>query len=153
MSNARQTLVDRILLRFADIKTANGYLTNLGNTTVKEWQTTPLDESEVATGKLIVRDPIDTVQPDPNGANSSRRTWAQQIIVDAVLQESDQNAVMARKAISDIKKAVGVDQTWGGLARRSDEVTDRVMLDKTSARVGGVQVIFNVITSRKPWES
>lgn len=153
MSNARQTLMDRLLARFALIKTADGYLTNLGSTTVKEWQTTALDESEVASGKILVRDPVDIAQPDPLGPNSSRRTWAQQVIVEAVLQETAQNAVMGRKAISDIKKAVAVDQTWGGLAKRSEEVTDQLMLDSTGARVAGARVTFNVITSRKPWEN
>ena len=150
MSNDRQTLVDRILARFALITVAGGYLTNVG-AKVKEWQETPLDESELTT--ILVRDTIATVRPDPNGPNSSKHTWAQQIIVDAVLQESAQNAIEARKAISDINKAVGVDQTWGGLAKRSEQVNEKLMLDKTSGRVAGVQVIFNVITSRRPWEA
>lgn len=150
MANDRQTLVDRILARFALITTANGYLTNVG-AKVREWQTTPLDETELTT--LLVRDTIASVQPDPNGSNSSRRTWSQQIIVDAVLPETAQNAVEARKTISDINKAVGVDQTWGGLARRSDQVNEKLMLDKTGGRVAGVQLIFNAITSRRPWEA
>ena len=150
MANDRQTLVDRILARFALITPGNGYQTNVG-AKVKEWQTTPLDESELTT--LLVRDTIASVRPDPNGPNSSKHTWAQQIIVDAVLQESAQNAVEARKTISDINKAVGVDQTWGGLARRSEQVSEKLMLDKPGGRVAGVQVIFNVITSRKPWEA
>ncbi len=148
--NDRQTLVDRILARFALVTVANGYLTNAG-AKLREWQTTPLDESELTT--LLVRDTVATVQPDPNGPNSSRHTWSQQIIVDAVLQESAQNAVEARKTISDINKAVRVDQTWGGLARRSDQVNEKIMLDKPGGRVAGVQVIFNVITSRRPWEA
>lgn len=150
MANDRQTLVDRILARFATITIANGYLTNVG-AKVKEWQTTPLDETELTT--LLVRDTIASVRPDPNGPNSSKHTWTQQIIVDAVLQESAQNAVEARKTISDINKAVAVDQTWGGLARRSEQVNEKLMLDKSGARVAGVQVIFNVITSRRPWEA
>jgi hypothetical protein len=149
MSNARQTLVDRILARFALITTAGGYQTNVG-AVVREWQTTPLDEAEITT--ILVRDPVATALPDPNGPNSSKHSWAQQIIVDAVLQESAQNAVEARKTISDINKAVGVDQTWGGLARRSDQVSEKLMLDKEGGHVAGVQVIFNVITSRRQWE-
>src|SRR6266498_1390396 len=135
MANDRQTLVDRILARFALITTANGYQTNVG-AKVKEWQTTPVDESDVTT--LLVRDTIATVRPDPNGANSSKHTWTTQIIVDAVLQEAAQNAVEARKTISDINKAVGVDQTWGGLARRSEQVNEKLMLDQPGGHVAGV---------------
>lgn len=150
MANDRQTLVDRILARFALITIAGGYLTDVG-AKVKEWQTTPLDESELTT--LLVRDPVALVQADENGPNSSKRTWSTQIIVDAVLPESGQNATQARKTISDINKAVGVDQTWGGLARRSEQVSEKLMLDQPGGRVAGVQVIFNVITSRRPWEA
>ena len=148
MSSERQTLVDRALARFATITVANGYQTNIG-AKVKEWQTTPLDETEL--GSLLVRDTIASVRPDPNGPNSSKHTWSQQVIVDVVLQESAQSPVEARKTISDINKAVGVDQTWGGLARRSEQVSEKLMLDKPGGRVAGVQVIFNVITSRRPW--
>lgn len=150
MSNDRQTLVTAILARFALITTAGGYLTNVG-AKVKEWQTTPLDETQLTT--LLVRDPIATKLPDPNGPNSSRTLWSTQIIVDAVLPEGGQNAAEARKTISDINKAVGVDQTWGGLAKRSEQVSEKLMLDKPGGLVAGVQVIFNVITSRRPWEA
>jgi hypothetical protein len=148
MANERQTLVDRILARFALITVANGYQTNIG-AKVKEWQTTPLDENELTT--IMVHDPIAQIRTDPKGENSSKHTWATQIVVDAFLQEAAQNAVEARKAISDINKAVGVDQTWGALARRSEQVSEKIMTDAT--RVAGVQIIFNVITSRKPWEA
>src|SRR5690348_13213846 len=103
----RQTLIDRVTTRFALIRTANGYQTNVG-ATVKEWQTTALDENEIPA--ILIEDPIAKVRPDPQGPNSSKRTWATEITVKAVLQESAQNAVEARKAISDINKAVGVDQ-------------------------------------------
>lgn len=145
-----QTLVDRILARFALITIANGYQTNAGNR-VKEWQTTPLDESE--TSSILVRDLVAVKRPDPKGENSSKHTWATQIVVDLVFQESDQTAVEARKGISDINKAVGVDQAWGGLARRSEQVSEQLMLDKTGSRLAGARVIFNVITSRRPWEA
>jgi len=150
MANDRQTLVDRILARFALITVANGYQTNIG-AKEKEWQTTPLDENE--TPAVMVHDPIAQIRTDPKGENSSKHTWATQIVVDAVLPESAQNAVEGRKAISDINKAIGADQTWGGLARRSEQVSEKLMLDQSGTRIAGVQVIFNVITSRKPWEA
>jgi len=153
MSNALQTLVDRILARFALIKIADGYQTNLG-LALKEWQTTPVDDTELTEKPaiLLVRDFVATRQPDKDGENSSRHTWKTQIVVDAVLQESAQSPVEGRKALSDLRKAVGVDPTWGGLARRSEESSEKLMLDKEGGNVAGVQLIFYVVTSRKPWE-
>ena len=37
--------------------------------------------------------------------------------------------------------------------KRSEEVADRLIRDKSGANVTGAQVIFKVITSRKPWEA
>jgi hypothetical protein len=150
--STRQQIVDAQIARFTTgataITTANGYATNIGSKG-KEWQTTPLDEAQM--DAILVRDTIDRERNDPNGQNSSRHTWELEMIVDAVLVETGQNAVQARRAIADIKKAVAVDPTWGGLARRTEEVSDQVMATKDGTRVGGAQVIYKIITSRKPW--
>ena len=152
--NKRQDLVDAVNARFTTGATAitasNGYRTNIG-AKGKEWQTTPLDAAQM--DAILVRDQINRRRPDPNGENSSKHTWALLMIVDAVLSETGQNAVQARKAIADIKQAVAVDPTWGGLARRSEEVSDQIMTDKEGTRVAGAQVVFNIITSRKPWDA
>jgi hypothetical protein len=150
MAENRQALVTAIKARFATITIANGYRTNIG-LIQKEWQTTHLDESERPAH--MVHDPVDTRQPDPNGENSSRKRWALQIVAEAVLNESAQNLTEARKAISDFKQAVAVDDTWGGLAIRSEEVVDRLVRDKSGANITGAQVVFKVITSRKRWEA
>lgn len=154
MSSNRQSIVDAIIARFTTgataITVANGYQTNIG-AKGKEWQTTPLDASQL--DAILVRDQIDKERPDANGQNSSRHTWELEIIIDAVLSETGQNAAQGRKALADIKRAIAVDPTWGGLAKRSEEVSDQLMTDKEGSRVAGAQLIFKVITSRRPWEA
>lgn len=150
MPEKRQAIVTAIKTRFATITIVNGFRTNIG-AIQKEWQTTALDASEKPAH--MVHDPADVIRPDPNGANSSRRTWALEIHVATVLQETSQTAAEARKSISDIKDAVRSDPTWGGLAKRSEEVVDRLIRDNTGANVTGALVIFRVITSRAPWEA
>lgn len=144
----RQQLVDAVLARFALITTANSYQTNIG-ANLEEWRTTPLGENE--TNFLNVRDTEDVIQPDPQGPNSGKRTWALLISAEAVMAETGQNAQHARKAIADIKKAIAIDQTWGGLARRTDEVSDSLMHDRSGARLGGALVQFKIVTSRQPF--
>jgi hypothetical protein len=152
--NIRQAIITAIVARFTSgstaITLANGYQTNCGSKG-KEWQTTPLDAAQM--DAILVRDTIDKERSDPNGQLSSKHTWELEIVVDAVLAESGQNAAQARKAISDINKAVAVDHTWGGLAKRSEQVSEQLMTDREGTRVGGAQVIFKVITSRRPWEA
>jgi len=146
----RQGIVTAANTRFAGIRTANGYQTNIG-AIEREWQTTPLGENERTA--VMVSDPVDTKLPDPIGPNSSRCLWALTLVIDAQLEESAQNAVEGRKAIDDIKKAIAVDDTWGGLAKRTEEVVDRLLKDKPGTRITGVQVIVRVITSRAKFAS
>jgi hypothetical protein len=149
MPEKRQAIVTAIKARFANITTANGYRTNIG-AIQKEWQTTPLDAGEKPAH--MIQDPLDTKLPDKNGEFSSRHQWALDIHVQTVLAEADQTAAEARKSISDVKDAVKVDPTWGGLAKRSEEVSDRVTRDPAGTNTTGGLVIFRVITSRAQWE-
>lgn len=144
----RQQLIDAVKTRFALITIAGGYQTNIGSK-LREWHVTSLDTDQLDT--LIIRDTIDAVLPDD--PNSGKRTWNLTIIADAIFTAADDNPAKARKAIADIKKAILVDQRWGGLARRTDEVSDQLMIEKEGTRVGGAQVIFKIVTSRKPFEA
>ncbi len=144
----RQQIVDAVKTRFALITIANLYETNIGNK-LREWHVTSLDTAQLDT--LVIRDTIDAVQPDD--PNSGKRTWALTIVADAIFSPADDNPTKARKAIADIKKAIAVDHRWGRLARRTDEVNDQLMIEKEGTRVGGAQVIFKIITSRKPFEA
>jgi len=145
----RQQIVDAINTRVATIKTANLYQTDIGDKP-REWHVTSLDTSQTDT--VIIRDIDDVKRSDPNGENSSRHTWALRVIIDAVLTPADGNPAKARLAIADIKKAIKVDPTWGGLAKRTEEVKDSLMVEKEGTRVGGAQVHVDIITSRKPFE-
>ncbi len=146
----RQTIVDAILTRSATMIVANGYQTNIGAKT-REWHVTSLDNAQLDT--LIIRDLDDVKRRDPNGENSSKHTWALRVLFDAVLTPADGNPAKARKAIADIKKMIAVDPTWGGLAKRTEEVKDSLMIEKEGTRVGGAQVAVDIITSRKHFEA
>src|SRR5688500_19999684 len=112
----RQALIDAVKTRAATITIANGYQTNIGSK-VKEWQTTALESADLP--GLVIQDPLESTIVGEDGENSGLYRRELEIIFDAVLQESAQNAVEARKAIADVIKMIGVDPTWGGLARRT----------------------------------
>jgi hypothetical protein len=148
----RKDIVAKVLERFATITTANGYQTNIG-AGLKRWFVTALDPAQLPA--LIVNDgKFVKNQDDPN---SGKHTWELEFFANIVLAPpatlSDNNHELATMAIEDIYKAIGVDPRWGSLARRTDEVSDEIRVDKEGTRVGGGQVIFKVITSRKPFEA
>lgn len=141
--------MDAVDTRFGNITTANGYLTNIGGK-YKQWFVTAPDDSQM--DMITVRDTIDTQLSDPQGPNSGKHRWALTIVADAIFNPSDTGPVKARQAIADIKKAIAVDQRWGGLATRTQEVSDQIMIQKEGTRVAGAQVIFKIITSRQHFE-
>lgn len=145
---SRQLIVDAMNTRFATITVENGYQTNIGLKR-REWHVTSLDTAQMDT--IILRDMDDVRRTDPQGHNSGAHNWALRVVIDAILLPADSNPAKARKAIADIKKAIAVDPSWGGLARRTEEVRDSVMVEKEGTRVGGAQVHIDIITSRKPF--
>jgi len=150
MSTKRQSLFDAVLTRAATITIANGYATNIGSH-VKEWQTTPLEPADL--DALCVSDANENTIVGQEGENAGLYRRELEITFDAVLAENGQNAQTARKAIGDLIKMIGVDPTWGSLARRTLPISDQVMLDDSGTRIGGVRVKVKIIYSRKPWEA
>jgi hypothetical protein len=148
MPNKRQTLFSAVLTRAATITVANGYGTNIGSH-VKEWQTTPLESVDLPA--VLVSDSTENTLVPEVGETAGLYRRELEITFDAVLAESGQNATEARKAIADIIAMIGVDQTWGGVARRTVPVSDQLMLDDTGTRIGGARVRVKIIHSRKPW--
>lgn len=144
----RKDLMAAVATRFAAITVANGYQTNIGSK-FKRWYVTSLDPAQL--DALIVNDGLFTRNSDD--PNSGRHTWELTIFANIVLGPGDANPELATKAIEDVYKAIGVDPRWSGLARRTDEVSDEIKVDKEGTRVGGAQVIFKIITSRKPFEA
>jgi hypothetical protein len=146
MSSIRQQLIDKVKTRFAGITTAGGYATNIGSHQF-EWLMTPLESSDLPAH--IIRDEVeDTTITEKNAGHLSRSL---KITVDLVLAESDATAANARKAIADVIKAVGVDDKWGGLARRTLPVRDEIMADPEGQRVSGARVTFTIDYGRSAW--
>jgi predicted enzyme related to lactoylglutathione lyase len=146
----RQQLISAVKTRFLTITTANSYTSNVGQK-VFEWQTTPADPSMLPC--ILFHDATETNLGADTGKTSDRRTFGLEITASLLLAEADQTATKARVAIGDVIKAIGTDQMWGGLARRTEPVSDELMLDSEGARISGVKMQFVIEYSRKTWES
>jgi hypothetical protein len=152
MPGKRQQIVDAVKARFVLITTANGYQTDIGSKQT-EWNPGPKGadpEADELPGHDI-RDEVETTAVKDKNSGSYDREL--EIVVIAELRESTPTAALARKALEDMIKAVGVDPTWGGLARRTVPVEDDINVDELGQRVGAARLRFKVEYSRRPWEA
>ncbi|MDQ1610335.1 MAG: hypothetical protein QOG00_266 [Pyrinomonadaceae bacterium] len=146
MSNMRQEIVKKVLARMRLIRTENDYVTEIG-ASVHEHRTEALQEHELPA--LIVRDGTDeiTYREKQSGAHHHSLPFT----IDVVCQETDVNAEVARKALADVMKAIGVDPRWGGVAKQSLPKSASVITDKEGNWLGGARVEFTVEYQTAAW--
>ncbi len=103
----RQQIMDRIRARFAGIRTAAGYGTDIG-AHVFEWKISPFQEPDIP--GVAVRDPDDEKE-----AASGSRTRHRLMVEATAVVSGDLGDVPAqmRDAIEDLQAAVAVDEKWG----------------------------------------
>lgn len=143
----RQQIFTAVKTRFAAIQMANGYQTNIG-AKLTEWHLTPKEGGEL--DGLDLRDETETTSL-PDSRNSSLYTRQLQITAIAEVVEANDTATRARLALADIIRAIGVDPTWGGLARHTLPVEEEITVDGEGQRIGGARITFVVEYGRKPW--
>jgi hypothetical protein len=148
----RQQIVDRVKERFAGITTANGYQTEIGLKQT-EWNPGPKGadpEADELPGHDI-RDEVErTVVSNKNSGLFERQL---EITVIAEVKEAGPGATLARRALEDMIKAVGVDPTWGGLAARTLPDEDDVTVDELRQQIGAARLKFTVEYNRRAWEA
>ena len=152
MPGKRQQIVDKVKERFALIRVANGYQTDIGLKQT-EWNPGPKGadpEADELPGHDI-RDEVErTVIQNKNSGVYERQL---EVTVIAEVREEGPGATLARRALEDMIKAVGVDQTWGGLARRTVPIEDDINVDELGQQIGAARIKFTVEYSRRPWEA
>lgn len=119
----REQIVDAIADRFRQITTASGYNTDVGNS-VYVWHHSPFSVDELPA--LNLRDESSDIEALTNSTERVRLT----IRVDIVVSNSNPIPTI-RAILQDIRKAVAVDETWGGLALYTVMVGDEI--DSVSA--------------------
>jgi len=149
MSNKRQLIFDQVKARFATITTANGYPSNVGQK-IFEWQTTTVDKASLPC--TLLSDPVETAS-EGESKNAGLLTRHLEIEASLLLAEANQTAAKARAALEDVIKAIGTDQKWNNLARRTVPVSDELKLDDEGLRISGVRMRFNIEYGRVPWEA
>ena len=152
MPGKRQRIVDAVKARFALITVANGYQTDIGLKQT-EWHPGP-KSADAEADELPAHDIRDEVE-ETIIENKNAGVYERQLEITTIaeVREPAATAELARKALEDLIKAVGVDPTWGGLARRTLPVSAEITVDDIGQRVGAANLKMRIEYSRKPWEA
>ena len=145
----RQRIMDAVKARFQGILISSGYLTNLGQN-VKDWQESPLPAG--AADSLILKDPVCSSASSAIGATQYHE---HNLDVEASLETgSSASATPAemRKMVGDIYKAIGVDSTWGGLAKRTLPQGDATTMDHSKNIISNTLFRFRIVFKTKAWD-
>jgi hypothetical protein len=143
MSIRRQDILSAIKTRMQNISVANGYHSAMG-VNVFVWRTSSLDPNVLPA--LIIRDMSQAKDQEGENAPYSFDTWRMQIEIEIVGQSGGTTDVSIRQMIADVYKAIGVDDTFGGVAITSFLLDDGIILnDQQSKVVGGATIHFEIL--------
>ncbi len=135
----RQTIAAAIKTRIARLTTGNGYETNIGSKCFL-WKTGAWEADELP--GVDIRDMKDDIE----GKSAGLRKELHKLRVEAEVacKSGTTTAYQVRKMIADIYTAIGVDRTWGGIARTTDAVGDEMGVEQQNRTLGGAKVTFIV---------
>ncbi len=118
MATVREQVVNAMADRFRQILTTNGYNTDVGNS-VHIWKDTPFSVEELPA--LNLRDESSDIEDLTNASEIVRLN----IRTDIVVSNSDPIPTI-RAILEDIRKAISVDETFGGLVLYTRMVGDEI---------------------------
>ena len=147
MDSKRQLICNKVDTRLKTILIANGYNTDLGKN-VFEWRDNPIDESELPA--LGWRD----VSEDDSNASTGTIGYHNHVLTmefKVATAKGKTTAQEIRALLADVIKAVGVDQTWDGLAIRTDPVSNEMQVEEAETIIGGVTITLTITYQTKKW--
>lgn len=142
----RQKIVDAIKTRMAQILTANGYETDLGQD-VREWETQLLQDEIPASGVVSVCDLIAEAATPRDGRPDPRETiWLMPVQLRLFFPEP--TAANVRTGIQDVNRAIRQDDRWKvagvGLVMVSRPQREGPLIPEESFEIAGAVVEFEV---------
>ena len=143
MISARQNIVDAVAARLALISTANGYDSNIGGK-VFVWRKTPVTLQE--TPCICIFD----TTADSSVLAYPKRDHRLTIAIECLVSDRT-TASQARAMANDIYKAIGVDETFSGLALKSDLNGHEIEIAPAGDTTGAVKIMLEVTYRTDLW--
>ncbi len=146
----RQRIIDAFDTRMKGILTASGYQTDVGK------QVYAFRDAAFETSDMPAMKYKDT--PEPEGVivtiagPDSQQEFPLEVEIEAKAMAGDATAAALRSIIGDIHKAVGVDQTWGGLALYTEPLQSDMATDQPEKTIGSATVRLRITYRTKLWD-
>jgi hypothetical protein len=140
----RQQLISAIDTRLKTITTANGYKTNAGSN-VFDWLDRDLADSEL--DAIIYRDRSNVM--DMSDFDSKMNTVVVEIQVKT--KSTTTTAAQVREMIEDVYKAIGTDETWGGLALQTMPKSDDIDVQQSDKITGSGTITIEIQYESAKW--
>lgn len=147
MANTRNSIVEAIVTRLKAIDGTGGYHTDF-NENFKQWRIAPIGNSELPCG--VIKDFADeAIQESISGGNS---LIDHELSVDISLPLSGTVPGDFRNQIADIYKAVGQDETWGGLAHFTQQLGDEIVMNQEENKLASIDIHIRIRYRTTKWE-
>lgn len=140
----RQSIMTALDTRLKTIKTTAGYKTNAGNN-VFDWLDRDLADTEL--DAIVYRDPANEIlQETFNQINNRVR-----VEIEVKTKSASTTGAQVRKLIEDVYKAIGTDETFGGLAHEAQPVSENIDIQQADKIMGSATVVIDIYYMTTKW--
>ena len=147
-ASIRQQIISAMVTRLGTITTANGYLTNIGNS-VALWRTTEFEKWEMPSCSIAdTQDTAEVSDLRPNGGHERHKLTVE---ILAVISDGDNTPATLEQARADIINAIGIDPRWGGVAEWTTPSGDNKQISQKDKVFGAVKVTVTVSYRTLAW--
>ena len=140
----RQQIMDKVDARLKLIKTTGGYKTNIGSH-VFDWLTRDLADSDL--DALIYRDKANSISAGTQKLFENRVS----VEIEVKSKSASTTAKQVRMMIEDVYKAIGTDETWGGLAQKTNVSGDSIEIEQGEKVVGSGTINIEIEYRTAKW--
>ena len=140
----RQDIIDALDARLKAIKVSGGYKTNAG-LHVFDWLDRDLADTEL--DAIIYRDRTDDLTPLSTRKFENRVT----VEIEAKTKQASGTARRLREIIEDIYKAIGTDETFGGLARSTRPEREEIEIQQQDKISGAATLSISIVYETTKW--
>lgn len=151
MAIRRQQIMEAVQAALEGISVANGYRTDIG-AGVKRWRPRLAEGAYVPFGAdelpaILAQDRRCETTPLSMQEQAHRLT----VEIEARCAGGETSDDLLRKILEDVRQAVGVDPTWGGLAVDTDPQSDEFAIVQADQTLGGVLITIVIIYHTSAW--
>lgn len=140
----RQQIITALDTRLKAIKVSGGYQTNAG-LHVFDWLDRDLADTEL--DAIVYRDRQNVITQET--FNQCQNTM--RVEIEAKTKQASTTAEQIREIIEDIYKAIGTDETFGGLALGANPVSEDIDIQQQDKIMASATVVIEIYYVSTKW--